>query len=150
LEYYSYVNRETAESLNLTSTTDTSATLRVDASTPNPSGGRNSVRVESKNTYNSGLFVFDIIHTPYGCGTWPALWLTDGANWPNNGEIDILESHNHGSHGNEMSLHTTGGCSMDGERRQSGMVLEGNCDIGADGNAGCGVTGDPGTLWGWV
>jgi hypothetical protein len=25
------------------------------------------------------------------------------------------------------------------------MVLEGNCDIGADGNAGCGVTGDPGT-----
>jgi hypothetical protein len=45
-----------------------------------------------------------------------------------------------------MSLHTTGGCSMDGgERRQSGTSLEGNCDIGSDGNAGCGVTGDPGT-----
>jgi hypothetical protein len=27
----------------------------------------------------------------------------------------------------------------------SGTLLEGNCDIGADGNAGCGVTGDPST-----
>ena len=32
-----------------------------------------------------------------------------------------------------------------GERRQSGTSLEGNCDVGGDGNAGCGVTGDPGT-----
>lgn len=34
---------------------------------------------------------------------------------------------------------------MNGERRQSGTALEGNCDVGADGNMGCGVTGDPST-----
>lgn len=34
---------------------------------------------------------------------------------------------------------------MDGERRQSGTALEGNCDVRADGNMGCGVTGDPST-----
>lgn len=139
------MNREAAQALNLTYTTDTTAILRVDASTPNPSGGRNSVRVESKNTYDSGLFIFDIIHTPFGCGTWPALWLTDGPNWPNNGEIDVLESHNHGSHGNEMSLHTTPGCNMGVERRQAGSSLSEDCEISAGGNTGCAVVGDPST-----
>ncbi|OOQ88995.1 putative endo-1,3(4)-beta-glucanase [Penicillium brasilianum] len=143
--FVTYVTKDISEALNLTHATDTTAALRVDASTPNPADGRNSVRVESKATYDSGRFVFDIIHTPYGCGTWPALWLTDGANWPQNGEIDILESHNHGAHGNELSLHTTAGCDMNVERRHAGMSMDGNCDIGAAGNAGCAVIGDPST-----
>jgi hypothetical protein len=32
---------------------------------------------------------------------------------------------------------------MDGERRQSGVALEGGCDVGVGGNAGCAVVGDP-------
>ncbi|KAJ5924141.1 hypothetical protein N7466_008328 [Penicillium verhagenii] len=137
-----YVNQQTAQDLNLTYATETSAVLRVDSLTPNALAGRNSVRVESTSTYDNGLFIFDIIHTPYGCGTWPALWLTDGYNWPNNGEIDILETTNEGSHGNDITLHTTGGCSMDVKRKHTGYSVFSNCDT-SNGNAGCGVVGDP-------
>jgi hypothetical protein len=44
-----------------------------------------------------------------------------------------------------MSLHTTPGCSMGGERRQVGSAVESNCDVGVGGNAGCAVMGDPST-----
>jgi hypothetical protein len=137
-----YVNREAAPNLNLTYASDTSAVLRVDSFTPHAVGGRNSVRIESKATYDTGLFVFDIIHTPYGCGTWPAVWLTDGYNWPNNGEIDVLESNNEGSNGNEITLHTTKGCNMDVKRKETGSPVHTSCDNSTDGNSGCGVLGD--------
>ncbi|KAJ5146504.1 Endo-1-3(4)-beta-glucanase [Penicillium bovifimosum] len=135
-----YVNESTARSLNLTYASGTSAVLRVDAVTPNATAGRNSVRIESKKTYDTGLFVFDIIHTPFGCATWPALWLTDGYYWPENGEIDVLETTNQGSHGNEVTLHTTKGCKMDVKRKQTGQTIYTDCH--SDGNAGCGVAGD--------
>ncbi|KAJ5885505.1 hypothetical protein N7495_010015 [Penicillium taxi] len=135
-----YVNKETALGLNLTHATNTSAILRVD-STAVVVGGRNSVRIESKSTYDTGLFVFDIIHTPYGCGTWPALWLTDTDNWPNNGEIDILESHNEALDGNMVTLHTTEGCTMNVQRRHTGGVISDNCQTN-DSDSGCAVQGD--------
>ena len=58
--------------------------LRVDTSVgpdsvPDASTGRFSVRVYSKTQYTQGLFIFDVVHTPYGCGTWPALWLAEYA-----------------------------------------------------------------------
>ncbi|KAJ5646229.1 hypothetical protein N7490_002601 [Penicillium lividum] len=140
-----YVNQQAAHDLNLTYATDTSAILRVDSFTPKALVGRNSVRIESTQTYDTGLFIFDIIHTPYGCATWPALWLTDGGNWPDNGEIDILETTNEGSHGNEVTLHTTTGCTMDVKRKQTGSTVYSNCDNVTHGNAGCGVVGDPDT-----
>jgi hypothetical protein len=52
--------------------------------------GRGSVRVSSTQQFQHGLFIIDILHIPTGCGTWPSFWLL-GANWPNNGEIDIVE-----------------------------------------------------------
>ncbi|KAI2680104.1 CAZyme family GH16 [Penicillium roqueforti] len=137
-----YVNKTTAGHLNLTYASETSAILRVDASTPNTRSGRNSVRIESRNTYDSGLFIFDIIHTPFGCATWPALWLTDGYSWPTNGEIDVLETTNIGSHGNEVSIHTTKGCNMDVKRKHTGQAIFKNCDNSTNGNSGCAVIGD--------
>ncbi|CAG8108395.1 unnamed protein product [Penicillium olsonii] len=136
-----YVNGTTATNLNLTHASDT-AILRVDAATRNAKDGRNSVRIESKKTYDEGLFIFDILHTPFGCGTWPALWLTDGYNWPSNGEIDVLETTNGGSQGNEITLHTTKGCSMNVKRKQTGQVLANKCDDTQHGNAGCGILGN--------
>lgn len=35
------------------------------------SGGRRSVRIESKKRYTRGLFIMDVHHMPTGCGTWP-------------------------------------------------------------------------------
>ena len=100
------------------------------------------MRITSKDTYDDGLFVFDIAHTPYGCTTWPALWLTDQSNWPTNGEIDVLEAVNTAATGNQMTLHTTNGCSMsEVKRKQTGKTLTTNCYNGTDGNAGCGVQG---------
>ncbi len=121
--------------------------LRVDTSVgpgsePDASTGRFSVRVESKRQYDNGLFIFDVKHTPYGCGTWPALWLTDQSNWPDHGEIDVMEAVNQATDGNQMTLHTTKGCSVGGvKRKMTGSSLNGNCYNGTNDNAGCGVGG---------
>ncbi|KAK2593220.1 hypothetical protein QQS21_009060 [Conoideocrella luteorostrata] len=139
-----YVPKEEAINRNLTYATPNTAVLRVDTkvgpgSNPDASTGRFSVRLESKNTYNSGLFIFDVKHTPYACGAWPALWLTDSYSWPQHGEIDIMEAVNQGTAGNAMTLHTTGDCSMSVKRKQMGTTEQENCDHSVNKNAGCGV-----------
>lgn len=59
---------------------------------PNGGPGRPSVRVISDNTYYHGLFIMDMVHMPWGCGTWPAYWLL-GPNWPYTGEIGQCSNH---------------------------------------------------------
>ncbi|TDZ12860.1 putative glycosidase [Colletotrichum spinosum] len=139
-----YVGRDEAATRNLTYATSDTAVLRVDtavgpSSTPDASTGRFSVRVESKTQYDKGLFIFDVKHTPYGCASWPALWFSDPNNWPAAGEIDIMEAVNQGTDGNQMTLHTTSGCTMDVKRKQTGSVLQTDCKNGTNDNAGCGV-----------
>ena len=113
----------------------------ADSSATNAKNGRNSVRITSKKQFHSGLFVFDIIHTPHGCGTWPAVWLADPLDWPGNGEIDVVETVNKGNTGNQMTLHTSKGCTMKSRRQQTGTVVGTNCWNGTDNNAGCAVQG---------
>jgi Glycosyl hydrolases family 16 len=141
LTLFSYLPRANAVWSNLTYATSESAIMKVDTSYSDTIGGRNSVRIQSNNTYNDGLFIFDILHTPYGCGTWPALWLSDSSNWPTNGEIDIIEATNNGTWGNSMTLHTTNDCSMSVKRKETGSVTSTNCYNGTNGNEGCGVKG---------
>ncbi|KAJ6790260.1 hypothetical protein PWT90_06576 [Aphanocladium album] len=141
-----YVNPGDAKAHNLTYASQDSAILRVDTtvgpgSTPDASTGRFSVRIESKKTYNKGLFIFDVKHSPYGCATWPALWLTDSSSWPKHGEIDVFESINNGDKGNMMTLHTSEDCKMSGKRKMSGKALQASCDVKDNQNAGCGVEG---------
>ncbi|KAI1438822.1 concanavalin A-like lectin/glucanase domain-containing protein [Xylaria sp. CBS 124048] len=147
-----YVPQERAAQLNLTFASESTAVLRVDTSVgpdsePNASTGRFSVRVESKKQYNDGLFIFDVRHTPFGCATWPALWLADESNWPTNGEIDVMEAVNQATTGNQMTLHTTQGCSVGGiKRKMTGNSITTNCFNGTDNNAGCGVGGPASTF----
>lgn len=136
---------------NLTYATPDAAVIKVDTtvgpdSQPNASTGRFSVRIESKKTYNKGLFIFDVRHTPYGCTTWPALWLTDPSNWPKHGEIDVLEAINAGDTGNLMTLHTDKGCTVGGRRKMTGRPLDTSCSAYANDNAGCGVQGPKGSF----
>ena len=76
----------------------------------NETKGRSTFRLESINTFNSGLFIFNVDHVSTGPGLWPAFW-TYGPNWPDGGEIDILESISAFNH-NQITLHTNEGCAM--------------------------------------
>ncbi|KAJ7154734.1 glycoside hydrolase family 16 protein [Mycena filopes] len=74
---------------------------------------RNALRMVSKKTFNAkdeNLFIFDIAHMPAVCGTWPAVWFT-GANWPYQGEIDVVEGVSLYNQ-NIYSIHTGSGCSI--------------------------------------
>lgn len=85
-----------------------------------------SVRIQSVNQYTTGLFILDLNRAPWGCGEchhseyqgaisygtklpaiWPAFW-TVGDNWPQNGEIDVLEGVHDNEH-NQITWHTRPG-----------------------------------------
>jgi hypothetical protein len=111
-----------------------------------------SVRVQSKKTYTGGLFIADFFAMPHGCSVWPAWWSV-GPEWPNNGEIDVVEGVNNQAM-NQMTLHTSGGCTLD---RQSspdpgvriniattGTLLTSQCASSGADNTGCAFA-DPDT-----
>lgn len=150
--YVNYVDRPQATNQGLIQVNGYGQVKMKADSTSIASGrGRNSVRIESKKIYNSGLFIADFEHIPTGCGQWPAYWLY-GPNWPNSREIDILEYVNN-MDVNQGTLHTNAGCNMDGVDKSSftgdwAKDLSGdkdatNCDVkapGQDTNQGCGIT----------
>ncbi|ORX61989.1 SelR-domain-containing protein [Hesseltinella vesiculosa] len=144
-----YVDRTTAQASGLIYAQNNVVTMKADATNVTPNG-RPSVRISSNKTYNSGLFILDLSHMPTGCGTWPAYWLV-GGNWPNQGEIDILEGVNTQIK-NQVTLHTNAGCTMDPKTSHStGKWLTNNCDINAPGqpaNAGCSVESTSGFSYG--
>lgn len=91
-DHRSYVDAagSSESELNLTYASSTSAILRVDTSETNATTGRKSARITSKNQYNDGLFIFDLTHAPFGCATWPAIWLSGPtATWPEDGCVHI-------------------------------------------------------------
>ncbi|KAN0091585.1 glycoside hydrolase family 16 protein [Tylopilus felleus] len=132
-----YVTKSTAKSQGLYSVSGNTVTLRADYNTVlEPSGpGRNSFRLQSKDQYSTHVAIFDIGHIPEGCGTWPA---EVGADWPNHGEIDIVEGVNNVGP-NQSTLHTRAGCTMQSFREMTGTSTGDNCDVYATENCGCGV-----------
>ncbi|KAA1470227.1 glycoside hydrolase family 16 protein [Dentipellis sp. KUC8613] len=125
---------------------DGTTILAVDNTTSLASGKlRNSVRVSSKKTYSSGLFVADFWAMPVGCGTWPAWW-SSGPNWPDGGEIDVVEGVNNVGT-NQMTLHSDSGCTLTKNPSGSkdiqeftGNVLGTQCASSNNNNAGCAIS----------
>ncbi|CAG9997530.1 unnamed protein product [Clonostachys byssicola] len=139
--YVSYQSRYDAEARGLVSMDPSTHAVRLGVDSTNYYGmgeGRPSIRIESKESYNHGLFIADFAHMPPSdCGLWPAFWAY-GKNWPNGGEIDIIEGVNT-AHKNLISAHTAEGCSQDPwEVSQStGLQRNTDCFVG-DQNIGCG------------
>lgn len=91
--------------------------------------GRPSVRIQSRSTYNSGLFIVKIKHMPTGCGQWPALWFygEDAQHpWPKWGEWDITEGVNEQSRARN-TIHTADHCR---QTVQAGKDFSGTWDAG--------------------
>ncbi|KAI0315874.1 endo-beta-glucanase [Amylostereum chailletii] len=158
--YVNYVSKSTAQSKGLVSVSGSNFTLRADdTSVPSSSAsGRDSVRIQSQKSYNTHVTVINIAHMPKGCGTWPAIW-EKGPNWPNNGEVDIIEGANDVPP-NQSTLHTSSGtsfcpppsletpvrscisqtgCTMPSSRSMTGTAISSNCDSSGSSNTGCGV-----------
>ncbi|KIK89907.1 glycoside hydrolase family 16 protein [Paxillus rubicundulus Ve08.2h10] len=134
-----YVDQETAVNLGLTFAIDDTFFLRADDTTVlSASGpGRNSVRIRSNKKYTTHVAVFDILHMPQGCGTWPAVWETNESNWPQRGEVDILEGVNDVIP-NQSALHASPNCSIPATGvNQLGTTISTNCDATVNYNQGC-------------
>lgn len=88
--WVTYQTQSAAESLGLTRIVNGNQVyIGVDNATTQGqnSSGIPSVRLQSKATYTKMLLVADVVHMPFACGAWPALW-TYADPWPQNGEID--------------------------------------------------------------
>ncbi|KAK7521320.1 mixed-linked glucanase precursor [Phyllosticta citriasiana] len=144
--FVNYVSQSVAQSSGLYKIQNGQVYMGVD-STSVTSTGRNSVRIESSAAYTHGLFILDLAHMPASiCGSWPAYWMY-GPNWPNSGEIDIIEGVNLQST-NQMTLHTTAGCTVTvGEGGQSGSSGSNNCNDNSGYN-GCPVYSNTGNSYG--
>jgi len=136
-----FVDGPTAMSENLTFSSGDTFILRADATTIlDPNGpGRNSVRLISNKQYTTSVMVFNMRHMPQGCGTWPAVW-TVGEDWPNQGEIDIVEGINDQGP-DRVTLHTAQGCTMPSSRDidMTGNALSDDCNTLINNNEGCSV-----------
>ena len=123
--FVEYLSADEARASNLTATTSNSVVIKA-GSTATQSGVP-SIRIQSRMTFDKALIIADIAHMPSVCGSWPAFWTCDTNNWPNNGEIDILEGINDWT-SNQIALHTSDGCNMrHAKRNETGSVITTEC-----------------------
>lgn len=134
--YANYLSKEDAQTDGLINTNNNQVYMGVDYSNIASGPGRNTLRLESLKTYTHALIILDLAHMPGGiCATWPAFW-TYGPDWPNSGEIDIVEGVNDNSQ-NGMTLHTRTGCRINNQTEfTDSTTLTTDC-TGTD-NQGCG------------
>jgi len=121
-----YVSKEEAVNKGIVEVADDYTVIRAGGLTPNPDNRttlnhfgalvefpylRESVRLQSKKSWKYMLLVMKFEHLPFGCGTWPAFWTLGPGQWPNGGELDIMEWGN--LHlAQKSSLHTVQNCTL--------------------------------------
>ncbi|CAD6916401.1 unnamed protein product [Tilletia controversa] len=136
-----YVDHDTAHESGLIGMMDGMAMMRV---APHHSGIHRSVRPSTDISFTEGLIILDAMHHPTGCGTWPSFFTVPiDSNWPEDGEIDIIEGVG-GMNRNKYSIHTTAGCRV----VQDQMIMHAakltggqNCDAEATSDEGCAISG---------
>ncbi|TDL22536.1 hypothetical protein BD410DRAFT_207110 [Rickenella mellea] len=119
------------------------AIIKVDNTTDgtqDPTFGRPSVKILSNATVPAGsLVILDAVFMPYGCSVWPAFWM-QGPNWPDDGEIDIVENVNLATN-NRYALHTLQGCMHPPADQSTGIetgtLMAPDCFNQTNGNEGC-------------
>ena len=72
------------------------------------------------------------------CGTWPGFWMV-GPDWPNQGEIDIIEGVND-QQSNDITLHTGPGCSINDNSELLGSLVSTSCASNTEYNEGCKIS----------
>jgi len=124
-----YVDETTGKNYGLISYPNNQIYIGVDYANNVADGerGRKSIRLSSKRVISgNNLVVIDLEHMPstvgaaglgQGCSIWPAFW-TVGSNWPNSGEIDLIEYVNTDSTV-ATTLHTNDGCDQSSESASS-------------------------------
>jgi len=144
-----YQTREQATSEQLAFVNSAgNAVMKVDNTTSganDPTFGRPSVKILSNATVSAGsLVLMDAVHMPYGCSVWPAFWM-QGPNWPNDGEIDVVEQVNLQTN-NRYTLHTLDGCmhpdALSSAGIETGAVISTDCFNQTNGDEGC-IVQDP-------
>ena len=139
----------------VTINSNNSVKIACDCWSVSTGSGRGSVRITSYGTWDYGLFIADLEHMPEGCGTWPAWWLV-GPDWPNGGEIDIIEGVNNQIY-DQSTLHTSSGCTMPAGTRPLHAQAQAHAKAtkpGArpamDGNMGTHTSQRPAHGWPWT
>lgn len=139
-----YQTREVASQQGLATVNSAgNVIIKVDNTTSganNPTFGRNSIKILSNGALTVGsLMIMDAVHMPFGCSVWPAYW-TQGSNWPDDGEIDIVENVNMVT-ANRYALHTLQGCmhppASSSSSLESGTLIAPDCFNQTNGNEGC-------------
>ncbi|KAK2461896.1 hypothetical protein APHAL10511_006359 [Amanita phalloides] len=142
-----YVNESYAFSAGLAYVAENGTVIMKGDDTTNLSSGvvRDSVRISSQAKYTTGLFILDLNRAPWGCGVWPAFWTVGDGNWPDTGEIDIIEGVHDNEH-NQVTWHTTSGCYLTTPPQEyTGTIVatNGTANVTCNGllndNAGCAV-----------
>ncbi|OCH91522.1 glycoside hydrolase family 16 protein [Obba rivulosa] len=118
---------------------DNTTVLAVDDTTQLSVGqNRNSVRITSKKSWNNGLFIADFFAMPHGCSVWPAFWMVSStAEWPNGGEIDIIEGVNN-QPSNQITLHSGTGCLLNSTAATlNSSITNIHCESSPGDDSGC-------------
>jgi hypothetical protein len=149
--YVTYTTQAQAQQMGLFNSSNGQVYMGVDSTYPATGTGRESIRMQSNKIYTTGLFILDLAHMPASvCGTWPAFWTTNTTNWPNDGEIDIIEGVNNQAT-DSMTLHTGGAaCDIEPPTQMSSMskMLTQTCTGNDTDNTGCSISNTIKTSYG--
>ncbi|KAK2612999.1 hypothetical protein QQS21_000928 [Conoideocrella luteorostrata] len=130
-----YQNKDNATKKGLAAIKNGEVYLGVDHTTSlnaSSAGGRDSLRIASRETFKYGLLIARFTHLPkLVCGGWPAYWTLGQGEWPVAGEIDIYEGWNLNTK-NRPALHIgpaalVGNCTIE-PTDQNSKVISKVCD----------------------